>query len=91
MTERTTAGRRGTQLLLLLTFFAMMAAGLVFAASWFVAVPEGLLALAVVVAVAGLAVFFVAGVRQARQSGDGVLRPVGRAFWGVIRLAFDLF
>jgi hypothetical protein len=76
---------------LLLVFFAMMAAGLVFAASWFVPVSDPLLALAVLVAVVGLVVFFVVGVREARQSGDGVLRSVGRALWGVIRLAFDLF
>jgi hypothetical protein len=91
MDETATGGRRVWQLLLLLTAFAMMASGLVIAISWLISVPAILLALAAVVAVFGLSVFFVVGVRQARQSGDGVLRSVGRAFWLVIRLSFELF
>ena len=90
-TEPTTSGRRGLDLLLLLTFFALLAAGVVAALSFFVELPAAVVALAVVVAVVGLAVFFVAGVRQARRSGDGVLRSFGRALWGTVRLAFDLF
>lgn len=91
MTETTAGKRQGRGLLLLLTLFAMMAAGVVLAVSWLVAIPAAVLAVAAVVALVGLSIFSVAGVRQARQSGDGVLRSVGRALRGVVRLAFDLF
>ena len=84
------SNRRGTDLLLLLTLFALMTAGLVAALSSLVRLPTGLLALAAVVAIVGLSVFFLAGLRRARQSGQGVLRSFAGTLWDTLRLAFDL-
>ncbi|WP_421732595.1 hypothetical protein [Cellulomonas sp.] len=83
--------RQTSVLVLVVTLVAMMAAGLVFALDWVVEWPTGVLVGAVAIAVAGLVVFFVAGVRQARGSGLGVFRAVGRAVRGTIRAAFELF
>ncbi|KRD42896.1 hypothetical protein ASE38_00950 [Cellulomonas sp. Root930] len=91
MSGGTSDRRRARVPVLLVTLVAMMAAGLVFALDWVVGWPGAVLIGAVAIAVIGLAVFFVAGVRRARSSGVGVFRAVGRAVRGTIRAAVELF
>lgn len=75
----------------MVTLFAMMGAGVILAVGYFVEFSTVVILSSLAVAILGLAVFFVVGFRQARQSGQTFLRSVGKTLRGILRLAFDLF
>ncbi|WP_421742264.1 hypothetical protein [Cellulomonas sp.] len=91
MSGDTSDRRRARSLVVPVTFVAMMAAGIVLALDFVVEWPSAVVVTAAAVALLGLAVLVVVGVRRERRSGAGLFRSLGRAVRGAVRAAFDLF
>jgi hypothetical protein len=69
---------------------AMLIFGLVSVVGSPVALPAEVIAPALLIGLAAAGVFCVSSWRQARATGRGLLRAMGRAIWDTIRLVFEI-
>jgi hypothetical protein len=82
---------RATTVLVVLSWLALFAAGIILATSFLVDYPDPVLNAAWLVALAGLAIVMVSAWRQSRSQGGNYLSTLGRTLKAAGRFVIDFF